>query len=267
MTEQRELVDIRLPRRTSGWLLWLGLAATGIWSALGLGYIFGALGWTQFTRLQPDELGGFLEGSFAPLAFLWLVIGYFLQREELSHNTEALRSQAKEIQLSVEQLMIQSEKMAQTELHSRQRTFLQIVERVYVQLGTISGLLYTSSQGVTGAGVVTQAEVGEMFARLSTRDTEVFSRRLLETHFALDDDQARYDLFFGTAIRARHSNNFIHTFERMLQRASEVDNDNMIRDSVGASTHAFVYEQAKRYQAMAPPELADFTKTGISIRL
>jgi hypothetical protein len=266
VTRRAGTPGITQPVIASGWLLWLGLATTIIWSLLGLAYIFGSLGWAQFARLQPDELGGFLEGSFAPLAFLWLVIGYFLQREELKQNTEALRSQAREIQLSVEQLMIQSEKMAQTELHSRQRTFLLVVERVYTQLGTISGLLYTSSQGATGAGVVTQEEVGVMFAKLSTRDTEVFSRRLLETLFPIEDPRERYELFYGTPVRARHSNNFIYTFERMLRRATEVDADTMIRDSVAASTHAFVYEHIKRYQAMAPPELADLEKTGISIR-
>ncbi|MGD2168515.1 MAG: hypothetical protein PVF63_10445, partial [Gammaproteobacteria bacterium] len=101
------------------WLLWLGLAVTVVWSLLGLAYIFGALGWDQFIGLGPDQLGSFLEGSFAPLAFLWLVIGYFLQREELRQNTEAMRAQSREIQLSVEQARIQSDKMIETELHAR----------------------------------------------------------------------------------------------------------------------------------------------------
>ena len=38
-----------------------------------------------------DELGGFLEGAFAPLAFLWLVIGIFIQQKELADNTEVMR--------------------------------------------------------------------------------------------------------------------------------------------------------------------------------
>jgi hypothetical protein len=242
-------------------LLWLGVIVTILWVALGLSYIFGSIGWAEFSGLGADQLGGFLEGSFAPLAFLWLVIGYFLQREELRQNTEALRAQSKEIQLSVEQLMIQSEKMAQTELHSRQRTFLLVVDRIYTQLGTIAGLLFVSSQGVTGAKILSQEEVGELFARVSTRDTEVFGRRLLETHWSLATDAERYELFYGTPVRAKHANNFIYTFERMLQRAAEVDTDTIIRDSVAASTHMFVYEHCVRYRAMAPEELASFEAT------
>ena len=40
-----------------------------------------------------ETLGNFLEGAFAPLAFLWLVIGYFLQKKELVQNTTAIKMQ------------------------------------------------------------------------------------------------------------------------------------------------------------------------------
>jgi hypothetical protein len=43
-------------------------------------------------------LGRFLEGTFAPLVFLWLVMGYFLQQKELSENTTAIQKQHIEIQ-------------------------------------------------------------------------------------------------------------------------------------------------------------------------
>ena len=49
-----------------------------------------------------NELGDFLAGVFSPLAFLWLIVGYFLQarelnltREELSSQTKALIAQSK----------------------------------------------------------------------------------------------------------------------------------------------------------------------------
>ena len=132
-------------------------------------------------------------------------------------------------------------------------------------LALISGLLFTSSQGITGEGQLSQEEIGELFAKLSLRDTEVFSRQMLEAHFRITEDQEKYNLFYGTEIRARHSNNFIFTFEKLVKRAAEVDADNMIRDSVAASTHAFLYNLAKGYQAEAPEELADYKVTGISI--
>lgn len=50
-----------------------------------------------------NELGDFLAGAFGPVAFLWLVIGYFQQQKELRLNTEALTLQHEELKKSVEQ--------------------------------------------------------------------------------------------------------------------------------------------------------------------
>jgi hypothetical protein len=247
------------------WRIWLGLAVTTGWLVLGITYVSTTIGWSYFADLPADELGSFLEGAFAPLAFLWLVIGYFLQQKELEQNTLALRAQAEEIQRSAEQAVIQSQKMAESEVHARQDTFLQIVKSVRGQLGSIGGFLYVSSQGAGGDGRVTPDELSRLFTLQSSEEPEVFSRRLMELHFQMNDPVQEFELFYGTPVRARHSNNFIFTFDRLMRRAEEVDPDNMIRDSLLASGHGFVYTIAKRHQANAPEELADYTKTGAHI--
>ena len=84
------------------WRIWLGLALSAAWLALGVAYISFGVGWSNVPSLDAATLGNFLEGAFAPLAFLWLVIGYFLQRRELEQNTAALRAQAQEIQRTAE---------------------------------------------------------------------------------------------------------------------------------------------------------------------
>lgn len=48
-------------------------------------------------------MGRFFAGVFAPLAFLWLVLGYLQQGEELKLSTRALLLQADELKLSVQQ--------------------------------------------------------------------------------------------------------------------------------------------------------------------
>jgi hypothetical protein len=53
--------------------------------------------WAQVTALKPNEIGDTLAGWFAPLAFLWLVLGFFQQGIELRQNSEALRLQVKEL--------------------------------------------------------------------------------------------------------------------------------------------------------------------------
>ena len=248
------------------WRIWLGLVLTALWIGLGVLYVSLTLGWANFIVLSPELLGNFLEGAFAPLAFLWLVIGYFLQQKELEQNTEALRAQAVEIRRSAEQAVIQSQNLAASELHARQEAFLQVANTVRGQLGSIAGLLFISSQGGEG-GSITQEEIAQLFSSQSRGvDSEAFSRRLLTLHLSIDDPQAQFDLFYLTEVRARHTNNFIFTFERMMRRAAEVDSDNIIRDALGASAHGFLYRIMKRHQANAPEQWSDHTKTGTHIQ-
>lgn len=54
-------------------------------------------------KMTPNEWGDFFGGIFAPLAFLWLVLGYLQQGEELRLSTKALNLQAEELKHSVEQ--------------------------------------------------------------------------------------------------------------------------------------------------------------------
>lgn len=251
---------------SANWRIWFGLGLTASWLLLGAIYISAVVGWGNFSFLPADQLGSFLEGAFAPLAFLWLVIGYFLQKKELENNTQALLAQAQEIRRQSEQAIIQSEKLAASEIHARQEVFLQISRHVRDQLGTIGGLLFLSSQGAAGDGNVTPEEMSRLFAQRAAQDPELFSRMLLELHVQLGSaPQRQFDLFYGSPTRARHSNNFIFTFERLMRRAEEVDPDFIIRDSMTASSHGLCYRIAKRHQSAAPLDLADPSVTGIHI--
>lgn len=57
----------------------------------------------DFIQLELNAKGDFLAGVFAPLAFLWLVYGYYQQGKEIKQNTEALKSQEKVLEQNVEQ--------------------------------------------------------------------------------------------------------------------------------------------------------------------
>lgn len=72
--------------------------------------VFGEEGVDAFRRMSPNEVGDLLAGVAGPLAFIWLVYGYFLQgisirqqADELQLNTKALELQAEELKNSVEQ--------------------------------------------------------------------------------------------------------------------------------------------------------------------
>jgi hypothetical protein len=266
---KQETLIATLAKRLSGldWRTWFGLVLTFAWLMLGYFYIRITVGWNAFTVLPADELGNFLEGAFAPLAFLWLVIGYFIQQRELERNTEALSSQLQQIERSAEQAVIQSEKLAESEVHARQETFLTIAENVRRQLGTTVGLLFISSQSAAADGTVTQQEQSALFSRMGQSDPEVFTRKMLELNLVLTDDASRLALFYGTEVRARHTNNFLFTFERLLARAGAVDADQMIRDSLYGAGHGLLYQIAKRHQSNAPEELRDPARTGTHINM
>ena len=72
----------------------IGLVLTALWIIL-VGVII-YFNWKSALSLKLNEWGDFLAGITAPIAFLWLIIGYMLQSKELKMNTEALVQQAEE---------------------------------------------------------------------------------------------------------------------------------------------------------------------------
>ena len=53
--------------------------------------------------LRLNELGDFLGGVSSPLAFLWLVLGFFQQSREIRLSNKALHLQAQEMRKGVEE--------------------------------------------------------------------------------------------------------------------------------------------------------------------
>ncbi len=140
MMNEDEIHKSYLPR---DWRIIFALALTFLWFTFLAIYIARNVGWGSFPDLPIDEMGAFLEGAFAFLAFLWLVIGLFIQQSVLAENNEELRRNN-----------LHSEKqtlaIAATELNARQETFFKIAESTRRQLGAISGMLFISSQGPVG---------------------------------------------------------------------------------------------------------------------
>lgn len=92
---------VTIQKPTSKWLTVAGFILT-------IGYIvFVAWYWSDqsssLAELKPNEFGDFLAGVFAPLAFLWLVLGFLQQGMELRNSADALWLQGEELRNSVEQ--------------------------------------------------------------------------------------------------------------------------------------------------------------------
>lgn len=82
----------------------VGAAVTYIYLVVIAAMIWGRSG--QLLTMPLNELGDFLAGAFGPVAFLWLVLGFLQQGDELRQGTEALKLQATELKNSVEQQSI-----------------------------------------------------------------------------------------------------------------------------------------------------------------
>lgn len=69
---------------------------------------------TELFTLPLNELGDFAAGMFAPLAFLWLVLGYQQQGRELANSNTALILQATELRSLVENQRVANENHERT---------------------------------------------------------------------------------------------------------------------------------------------------------
>ncbi len=227
------------------WHLWMGSILTAGWLLLGVLYVFGVLGVGRFLGQDADQIGGFLEGAFAPLAFLWLVIGFFLQQRELRANNHAIRQQYAELRRTAENAELQARSIAASELHARQETFMRLVGVINTQLGEICGMIYLSKEGPTFGGSLTREDVNDLWSQFATHH-EVFIRRLLGVHFSGQPDEIR-EYLLGSDIRRRHTDNFIATFERMLDAAARCDPDGFVRAALRGSAQGTFYRIAVDY--------------------
>jgi hypothetical protein len=192
---------------------------TVAWFTGGTIYLLGIVGWSKFVHLPTADIGSFLEGAFAPLAFLWLVIGHFMQQKEITANTKAIH--------------IQERSARRLELHSRRDSYFKLLNLIQDQLGSIASFHYFSVMGPSGIGEMTGQEFSEGRAQASNGDHSFFIRLITgQTYSLREDNDAIQDFYFGTDIRRRHTDNYVLTFEKILKAAGEVDQDDMITNAL-----------------------------------
>ena len=232
------------------WRIWFGLVVTFIWIAGGLWFVVTSV------RADPDQsltlgvIGNFLEGAFAPLAFLWLVLGLFMQQRELANNTEALKRTS-------EQSEKQTLAIAATEMNARQETFFKIAESVKLQLGGITGMLFASGLGPVGSGRYDRDEIADMFQKSASGDNTIFARQFLSMDFLEEGGVAA--LLYETDIRRRHVRNFRRTFERLMELAQGCDVGGIIVDSLNQSAFGLFYQRTTLYM---PDDYSDKQESG-----
>ncbi|WP_228152938.1 MULTISPECIES: hypothetical protein [unclassified Acinetobacter] len=77
-----------------------GMGITVVW--LAIIFIFWFFGDLK-SPISLNELGDFLAGIVAPIAFLWLILGYVQQGKQLEQNSKSIRQQSESLQLQIEE--------------------------------------------------------------------------------------------------------------------------------------------------------------------
>jgi hypothetical protein len=231
------------------WRIWFGLVITFFWIGGGLWFVISSVKADPNQELTLGVIGSFLEGAFAPLAFLWLVLGLFMQQRELANNTEMLRRTS-------EQSEKQTRAIAATEMNARQETFFKIAESVKHQLGGITGMLFAGGLGPVGSNRYSRDEIADMFQKASSGDTEIFAREFMSMEYL--EEGGIESLLYDSDIRRRHTRNYRRTYERLLELARGCDVDGIIVDSLNQSGFGLLYQRTTDYMPddFGPPKQA-----------
>jgi hypothetical protein len=236
------------------WRIWFGLASTLFWLWLGFMYVAIVVGFENFLVQPAEALGSFLEGAFAPLAFLWLVIGFFLQQRELRHNNSAILLQYEQMRQQVEFAGAQARSIEANALHQEQETLLLVADRVHRQLGSVLGLLWMSSRGPGTEGGASEETIGDLWSRLGSGDSEAFARQCLALYYRNRSDRTFvYGFFLGTPIRTRHSETIVEVYDRLLESARACDPKGIITGALLGSGCGQVYRIIQEQKQLGPP--------------
>jgi hypothetical protein len=241
-------MNASVPGSKTDWRIRFGVSVTAIWLSLGAIYILASVGLSEFVTYKAPELGEFLDGAFAPLAFLWFVVGFFLQQRQLENNTSVLSDQLEVMRVAVHQAEVQSRAIAADELHSRQDTFLRIAEMVSEQLGVTAGWIYTS--WAAGEDEEAMRSAMEIWRSQGAGDNGSFNRAAVGMIYSGRITAA--ELFWGTPVRSSHSESFVNAFERLVTLALRCDPDGVIADAIHGGTHGRVF----RFISEARPQTA-----------
>ncbi len=143
-------MNFRTTRITFGWIL------TFLWIAFLLFLLY--LNLDSAKSMKLNEWGDFFAGASAPLAFLWLVIGYFQQGEELGQNTQALKQQELALELQTKELknsVEQQEKLASITQKELDHNLAKTDKDKKIQKSLAQPLLTASVSNTTRHGDVT----------------------------------------------------------------------------------------------------------------
>jgi hypothetical protein len=119
-----------------------GIIVSGAWivGAIVLIIVY----WSEFKKLPPNGWAEFAAGVAAPLAFLWLVLGYFLQRQELELQRKELKLQRQETARLANEANRQANSIEANECLARRDLFSRVLDQTVAELDSIAARILIS---------------------------------------------------------------------------------------------------------------------------
>lgn len=196
-----------------GWVL------TALWAVAVAAYVALGVGVSDFLALDPNAVGDFFAGVFAPLAFLWLVIGYFQQGAELRDNTKALADQVQEAKKAAEQAEVQAKALTTNTKLVTLSTFLQtskLQERDLMHYAIYVMERFPRQAKIYG---VPPTHIREL-----SREFDEYAVFAQATANIIDDRAFAEELLKQSDGKLiREARRYIKVFENLLARADECD--------------------------------------------
>lgn len=160
-------------RRRLAW----GFGLVGTILVPALLYIVSSSPLENITMLSWNELGDFISGLFAPLAFIWFISALIYQSAELSQNTDALRLQSEEMRNSVEQASRQAEELKRSGEYQKQHV---IITTIKDNLSDLS-MIIVDILRIAGPGYFSKRAEFQHWEQFSNGDRDIFFRLLIES--------------------------------------------------------------------------------------
>jgi hypothetical protein len=130
-------------------------------------------GWDAFVGANLDQIGGLLSAWASSLAFIWLVVGYLQQGEELRHQIAETRRIAEETHRYARAIEL-------NEQHARRDTFMRYAELVTNELLQISMFVIRATDTKEAVGTKHNYNQSSLREEFAAGNREVFFVGLIE---------------------------------------------------------------------------------------
>lgn len=210
----------------------MGFVLTAGWVIATVFYVNLMIGWSNFLLLVPNELGDFFAGFAAPLAFLWFVIGYFQQGEELRLQREELSLQRGEVHRLANEAERQANSIQANEMHARRDTFLRVAQMIIDEQNGLASR-FQHSHGWNRQAQVAWEEFGH------GNKNAVFQRGIDLIEYL--DANNRIDEISINTLDPQTILMFFNNFEKLIVEADICDPDQLLRGQFENSPMGTLY--------------------------